>query len=138
MRSRARPDYIEFRCPGQWWSAGAAPGRRARDSVPGRRPTSGGPVMTEPFASLSDAQLLAELSREIDTLCLLPSPDQRRLLAMARGLDSEGMGRPFVIAGVRSSAAVLADLADTDRDSVLARPEVRRFIEENAVSGERG
>jgi hypothetical protein len=89
--------------------------------------------MTEPFASLSDPQLLAELSREIDTLCLLPPPDQRRLLAMARGLDSEGMGRQFVIAGVRSSAAVLADLADTEADSVLARPEVRRFIEENVV-----
>lgn len=93
--------------------------------------------MTDTFASTSDAQLLDELTQEIDALRLLRSEDQRRLLAMARGLAGKGMSLPFVLAGVRASAEVLVDLEQDGSDSVLNRPEVRRFLEENATTADR-
>ncbi len=94
--------------------------------------------MTHAFASMSDAQLLAVLSQEIDTLCLLSPPDQRRLLAMARELAEQGMALPFLIAGVRSSAEVLVDLDGSEADGAMDRPEVRRFLQENRVIPGRG
>jgi hypothetical protein len=93
--------------------------------------------MTDSFASRSDAQLLTELTQEIDALRLLRPEDQQRLLAMARGLAESGMSLPFVFAGVRSSAQVLVDLEQDGSDPVLNRPEVRRFLEENAGTGDR-
>jgi hypothetical protein len=90
--------------------------------------------MTDSFASKSDPQLLAELTQEIDALRLLRAEDQQQLLEMARGLSESGMSLPFVLAGVRSSAEVLADLEEDCSESVLQRPEVRRFLEENAVA----
>jgi hypothetical protein len=47
------------------------------------------------------------------------------------------MALSFIIAGARSSAEVLVDLQEAEQDPVLQRPEVRRFIEENAVAGHR-
>lgn len=88
--------------------------------------------MTDPFASKTDSQLLAELSQEIDVIHRLRPEDQQRLVSMARGLAEGGMSLPFVFAGVRSSAEVLGDLEDDGSESVLNRPEVRRFLEENA------
>jgi hypothetical protein len=93
--------------------------------------------MTDSFASRSDAQLLTELTQEIDALRLLRPEDQQRLLAMARGLAESGMSLPFVFAGVRSSAQVLVDLEQDGSDPVLNRPEVRRFLEENASTSDR-
>jgi hypothetical protein len=90
--------------------------------------------MTDSFATKTDAQLLAELSEEIDALRHLRPHDQQRLLAMARGLEERGMSLPFVIAGVRASAEVLAELDEAEGESVMERPEVRRFVEENAVN----
>jgi hypothetical protein len=89
--------------------------------------------MTDSFAAISDAQLLAELSQEIHTLPLLRPDDQQRLLAMARGLDERGMSLPFVIAGLRSSAELLAELEEAGPDPVMERPEVRQFVQENAA-----
>ena len=90
--------------------------------------------MTDSFATKTDAQLLAELSQEIDALRHLRAHDQQRLLAMARGLEEEGMSLPFVIAGVRSSAGLLAELDEADGELVMERPKVRRFVAENAVN----
>jgi hypothetical protein len=89
--------------------------------------------MTESFAAISDPQLLAELSQEVPALRLLRPDDQQRLLAMARGLDERGMAFPFVIAGIRSSAELLAELEAEGTDPVMERPEVRRFVQENAA-----
>jgi hypothetical protein len=94
--------------------------------------------MTDSFANRSDPELLAELSREIDALRRLTPEDQQRLISMARGLAEQGMAPPFVIAGVRSSAEVLAELQADDSESVMNRPEVRRFIQENALSSRGG
>lgn len=94
--------------------------------------------MTESFATKSDAQLLAELSEQIDSLRDLSADDQQRIVALARGLSERGMDLPFVIAGVRSSAQVLADLQEAGPDPVMERPEVQRFIEENRVVSGRG
>jgi hypothetical protein len=93
--------------------------------------------MTDLFASKTDAQLLAELSQEIDVIRRLRPEDQQRLVTMARGLAEGGMILPFVFAGVRSSAEVLGDLEEAGSDSVLNRPEVRRFLEENASTSDR-
>jgi hypothetical protein len=93
--------------------------------------------MTDLFASKTDAQLLAELSQEIDVIRRLRPEDQQRLVTMARGLAEGGMTLPFVFAGVRSSAEVLGDLEEAGSDSVLNRPEVRRFLEENASTSDR-
>src|SRR5207245_2593870 len=90
--------------------------------------------MTDSFVTKSDAELLADLSQEIDALRLLRPEDQRHLLAMARGLEERGMTLPFVIAGVRSSAEVLAELSEDSGESVMDRPDVRRFVQENAVA----
>jgi Xaa-Pro aminopeptidase len=94
--------------------------------------------MIDSFANRSDAELLAELCQEIDALARLAPEDQQRLVGMARDLAEQGMAPPFVIAGVRSSAEVLAELKVEERESAMNRPEVRRFIEENAVSSRSG
>jgi hypothetical protein len=86
--------------------------------------------MNDSFSTLSDAQLLAALSREVELLQHLNPADQQQMVALARGLMERGMTLPFILAGIRSSAEVLADLED---DPVMARPEVRRFVEENAA-----
>jgi hypothetical protein len=104
----------------------------------GAGPTKGGQPMTDSFATMSDAQLLAMLSQEIETLHRLRAEDQQHLVGMARGLLEQGMPFPFVRAGVSSSAQVLADLAEQESESVMARPEVRRFIEENVLPGRGG
>jgi hypothetical protein len=88
--------------------------------------------MTETYASKTDAQWLAELSQEIDTLSLLRPDDQQRIIALARTLAERGMALPFIIAGARSSAEVLAELESAEPDPIMERPEVRRFIQENA------
>lgn len=87
--------------------------------------------MTNSFATQSDDELLTELSREIDVFSRLTPADQQRIAALARGLLERGMDLPFVLAGLRSSAEVLADLEETGEDPVMSRPEVRRFVEEN-------
>jgi hypothetical protein len=85
--------------------------------------------MIDSFSTLSDAQLLAELSREVELLPHLSPRDQQQIVELARGLMERGMTLPFILAGVRSSAEVLADLED---DPVMTRPEIRRFVEENS------
>jgi hypothetical protein len=88
--------------------------------------------MTNSFATMTDAELLATLSREIDEFPQLTPADQHRITSLARGLMERGMDLPFVLAGVRSSAEVLADLEVAGEDPVMSRPEVRRFVEENS------
>ena len=89
--------------------------------------------MTDSFATLTDAALFATLSGEIDSFPRLTPADQQRIVGLARGLMERGMDLPFVMAGVRSSAGVLADLEEAAEDPVMSRPEVRRFVEENAA-----
>lgn len=88
--------------------------------------------MTNSFAVQTDDELLTVLSREIEPFSRLTPADQQRIAALARGLMERGMDLPFVLAGLRSSAEVLADLEETGEDPVMSRPEVRRFMEENA------
>jgi hypothetical protein len=88
--------------------------------------------MTNSFATQTDAELRDVLSREIDVFPQLTPADQHRIVSLARGLMERGMDLPFVLAGVRSSAEVLADLEGACEDPVMSRPEVRRFVEENA------
>lgn len=92
--------------------------------------------MIDSFSTKSDAQLLAELSQEVEVLHSLTPPDQQQIVALARGLLERGMAFPFILAGVRASAEVLADLEG--EDPVMERPEVRRFMEANAVPSGRG
>jgi hypothetical protein len=87
--------------------------------------------MTNCFAAKTDSDLLSELSQEIVSIRFLGPEDQWRIVAMARGLAERGMALPFILAGVRSSAEVLADLEEVGSDPVMTRPEVKRFLEEN-------
>jgi hypothetical protein len=89
--------------------------------------------MTNSFATQTDAELLATLAGEMEIVHRLAPADQQRIVALARGLMERGMDLPFVLAGVRSSAEVLADLDEAAEDAVMSRPEVRRFVEENAT-----
>jgi len=89
--------------------------------------------MIDSFSTKSDAQLLAELCREVEVLPHLSPHDRLQIVAIARGLMERGMSLPFILAGVRSTAEVLADLEEADKDPVMERPDVRRFMEENAA-----
>jgi hypothetical protein len=89
--------------------------------------------MIDSFAMKSDAQLLAELYGEIEILSHLSPEDQQRIISLARGLVERGMALPFVLAGARSTAAVLADLEESGVDPVMERPEVRRFVAQNGA-----
>lgn len=90
--------------------------------------------MIDSFSTKSDAQLLEELGREVEVLHHLTLRDQHRILSLARGLMDRGMPLSFILSGVRSTAEVLADLEDTGEDPVMTRPDVRRFVEENATA----
>jgi hypothetical protein len=94
--------------------------------------------MNDSFSTQTDAQLIDELCREIEVLHHLGPRDQQQIVSLARGLMERGMDLPFIIAGVRSSAQVLADLEEAGADPVLERPDVRRFVEENAAPAGRG
>lgn len=87
--------------------------------------------MINSFTPQTDAELSANLFREIDVFPSLTPADQQQIIALARGLMERGMDLPFILAGVRASAEVLADLRDTGDDPVMSRPEVRRFMAEN-------
>ena len=93
--------------------------------------------MTNSFATQTDAELLATLAGKIEIVHRLTPPDQQRIVALARGLMERGMDLPFIYAGLRSSAEVLADLAEAAEDPVMSRPEVRRFVAENAAGTSR-
>jgi hypothetical protein len=93
--------------------------------------------MTDCFVTKTDSELLSELSQEIDSIRHLGPEDQQRIVALARSLAERGMALPFIVAGVRSSAEVLADLEETGSDPVMTRPEVQRFMEENVVAASR-
>jgi len=88
--------------------------------------------MTNCFAAKPDAQLLAELSQEIDTIRALGPEDQMRIVTLARSLAEREMALPFILAGIRSTAEVLADLEVSGADPVMSRPEVQQFLEANA------
>jgi hypothetical protein len=89
--------------------------------------------MNHSFSTFSDKQLLDELCREVELLRHLGPRDQQQILALARGLVERGMALSFIIAGVRSTAEVLADLEEAGPDPVMERPDVRRFVEENTA-----
>lgn len=93
--------------------------------------------MIDTFSTKSDAQLLDELCREVEVLQSLSPHDQERIRSIARGLMDRGMALSFIIAGIRSTAAVLADLEEAGEDAVMTRPEVRRFVAENAAPAAR-
>jgi hypothetical protein len=93
--------------------------------------------MTDSFTTKSDAQLFDHLCQEIDTLRRLCPDDQQRIVDLARSLSERGLALPFVLAGLRSSAEVLADLEEAGPDPVMERPEVQRFVAENRVPGDR-
>ena len=93
--------------------------------------------MIDSFSTKSDVQLLQELSQEVEILPGLTPRNQQQIVALARGLMERGMAFPFILAGVRSSAQVLADLEGDD--PVLERPEVQHFVAMNAApSGRTG
>jgi len=87
--------------------------------------------MTNCFAAKPDAQLLDELSQEIDTIRALGPEDQMRIVTLARSLAEREMALPFILAGIRSTAEVLADLEVSGADPVMSRPEVQQFLEAN-------
>jgi hypothetical protein len=89
--------------------------------------------MIDSFSTHSDAQLLDDLCGEIELLRHLGPGEQQQILSLARGLMERGMPLSFIIAGVRSTAEVLADLEEAGPDPVMDRPDVRRFVEENAA-----
>lgn len=65
----------------------------------------------------------------------LPPEHRARLCQMAAELRGRGMPETFVVASLRSTAQVLADLEEDQAhpDNAFQREEVRRFIEENAL-----
>jgi hypothetical protein len=90
--------------------------------------------MTNSFTVQTDADLRDSLLREIHVFSDLTPADQQQIMALARGLMERGMDLPFVAAVVRASAEVLADLRDTGDDPIMLRPEVRRFVAQNAAA----
>lgn len=66
----------------------------------------------------------------------LGAEDQERLRALAADLKGRGLPAGFIGASLESTAQVLRDLKEEESqsDNVFQRENVRRFIEENAVT----
>lgn len=66
---------------------------------------------------------------------LVPA-DQERLRQITLDLQQRGMPEPFVHASLRSTAEVLREMHDEDNrgDNVFRRENVRRFMQENAIT----
>jgi hypothetical protein len=81
-----------------------------------------------------EEDLERSLIQYVEQLADLSADKRSRVLEMALELHRRRLPSPFILAGIRSTAALLNDLErEGEADGVMRRPEVRDFIEANAA-----
>lgn len=85
----------------------------------------------------ASAEVEALIRDQVPGFGLLAPADQERLRRIAADLFARRMPGAFVVSSLRSTADVLRELREDEEtsDGILQREPVRRFIEQNAVTG---
>jgi hypothetical protein len=90
-------------------------------------------LMMDARRQSGEDDLELSLREYVDQMPDLSAEKRGRLLDMALDLHGRRLPTPFIFASIRSTAAVLTEWErDSPGDAVMARPEVRDFIEANA------